>query len=130
FRRVLFRSAVAGALAWLFSDTANRGIVSLGPSIWNGFTRLVIFIAIALLLDRQRTSSARLAVIDRQREDFLRVLDHELPRPVEAIAALAKKLERDTQAHSDEHSTIQELQRRAQELQFLARAFVCLGRLP
>jgi len=121
--------AVAGALAWLFADTANRGIVSLGPSIWNGFTRLVIFIAIALLLDRQRTSSARLAVIDRQREDFLRVLDHELPRPVEAIAALAKKLERDAPAHSDEHSTIQELQRRAQELQFLARDFVSLGRL-
>ena len=104
--------AVAGALAWLFADTFNRGIVSLGPSIWNGFTRLVIFIAIALLLDRQRTSSARLAEVDHQREDFLRVLDYELPRPVEAIAALAKKLDRDTPAHSEAHNTIQELQRR------------------
>jgi signal transduction histidine kinase len=121
--------AVAGAAAWLFADTANRGIVSLGPSVWNGFTRMVIFIAIALLLDRQRTSSARLAVIDHQREDFLRVLDHELPRPVEAIAALAKKLDRSTPAHSEDHATVQELQRRAQELQFLARDFVSLGRL-
>jgi signal transduction histidine kinase len=121
--------AVAGALAWLFADTFNRGILSLGPSIWNGFTRLVIFIAIALLLDRQRTSSARLAEVDHQREDFLRVLDYELPRPVEAIAALAKKLDRDTPAHSEAHNTIQELQRRAQELQFLARDFVSLGRL-
>jgi signal transduction histidine kinase len=121
--------AVAGAAAWLFADTANRGITSLGPSIWNGFTRMVIFIAIALLLDRQRTSAARLAVIDRQREDFLRVLDHELPRPVEAIAALAKKLDRNTPAHSEDHGTVQELQRRAQELQFLARDFVSLGRL-
>jgi signal transduction histidine kinase len=121
--------AVAGAAAWLFADTANRGIVSLGPSVWNGFTRLVIFIAIALLLDRQRTSSARLATIDRQREDFLRVLDHELPRPVEAIAALAKKLDRSTPVQSDDHGTVQELQRRAQELQFLARDFVSLGRL-
>jgi signal transduction histidine kinase len=121
--------AVAGALAWLFADTANRGIVSLAPSLWNGFTRMVIFIAIALLLDRQRTDSARLAAVDRQREDFLRVLDYELPRPVEAIAALAQKLERSTPEQSAERANVLELQRRAQELQFLARDFVSLGRL-
>ncbi len=121
--------AVAGALAWLFADTINRGGVSLAASTWNGFTRLVIFIAIALLLDHQRTSSARLAVVDRQRGDFLRVLDFELPRPVEAIAALATKLDRSTPANSEERGTVQELQRRAQELQFLARDFVSLGRL-
>jgi signal transduction histidine kinase len=121
--------AVAGAFAWLFADTANRGVVSLGPSIWNGFTRLVIFIAIGLLLDRLRTNAARLAEVDRQREDFLRVLDYELPRPVEAIAALTEKLARSTPAHSAEHATVQELQRRAQELQFLARDFVSLGKL-
>jgi len=121
--------AVAAALAWLFADTMNRGAVSLAASTWNGFTRLVIFIAIALLLDRQRTSAARLAVVDRQREDFLRVLDHELPRPVEAIAELAKKLDRNTPERSEDRGTVQELQRRAQELQFLARDFVSLGRL-
>ncbi len=121
--------AVAAALAWLFADTMNRGAVSLAASTWNGFTRLVIFIAIALLLDRQRTSAARLAVVDRQREDFLRVLDHELPRPVEAIAELAKKLDRNTPERSEDRVTVQELQRRAQELQFLARDFVSLGRL-
>ena len=121
--------AVAGALAWLFADTVNRGTVTLGVSVWNGFTRLVIFIAIALLLDRQRTSAARLAVVDRQREEFLRVLDYELPRPVEAIASLAQKLDRSTPEHSDSRGTVHELQRRAQELQFLARDFVSLGRL-
>lgn len=121
--------AVTAALAWLFADTMNRGAVSLAASTWNGFTRLVIFIAIALLLDRQRTSAARLAVVDRQREDFLRVLDHELPRPVEAIAELAKKLDRNTPERSEDRGTVQELQRRAQELQFLTRDFVSLGRL-
>ncbi len=121
--------AVAAALAWLVADTANRNAVSLPASVWNGFTRLVIFIAIAVLVDRQRISSTRLADVDRQRDDFLRVLDHELPRPVEAIAALAKKLDRSTPAHSEDHGTVQELQRRAQELQFLARDFVSLGRL-
>lgn len=121
--------AVAAGLAWLLADTINRGSVSLAASVWNGFTRLVIFIAIALLLDHQRTSAARLAVVDRQREDFLRVLDFELPRPVEAIAALATKLGRSTPANAEERGTVQELQRRAQELQFLARDFVSLGRL-
>ena len=121
--------AIAGALAWLFADTANRGGVSAAASAWNGFTRLVIFIAIALLLDRQRTNAARLAVVDRQREDFLRVLDYELPRPVEAIARLATKLDRSTPANSEERGTVQELQLRAHELQFLARDFVSLGRL-
>ena len=105
--------AVAGALAWLFADTVNRGTVTLGVSVWNGFTRLVIFIAIALLLDRQRTSAARLAVVDRQREEFLRVLDYELPRPVEAIASLAQKLDRSTPEHSDSRGTVHELQERS-----------------
>jgi signal transduction histidine kinase len=121
--------AVAAGLAWLLADTINRGGVSVAASAWNGFTRLVIFIAIAVLLDRQRTSTARLAVIDRQRRDFLRVLDVELPRPVEAIAALAAKLGRITPASSEQRATVQELQLRAQELQFLARDFVSLGRL-
>jgi signal transduction histidine kinase len=121
--------AVAAGLAWILADTINRGAVSLAASVWNGFTRLVIFVAIALLLDRQRTSAARLAVVDRQREDFLRVLDFELPRPVEAIAALAAKLGRSTPERSEDRATVQELQRRAQELQFLARDFVSLGRL-
>ena len=121
--------AVAAGLAWLLADTINRGGVSVAASAWNGFTRLVIFIAIAVLLDRQRTSTARLAVIDRQREDFLRVLDFELPRPVEAIATLAAKLGRITPASSEERGTVQELQLRAQELQFLARDFISLGRL-
>jgi signal transduction histidine kinase len=121
--------AVAGALAWLFADSINRAGLSVAASVWNGFTRLVIFIAIAVLLDRQRTSTARLALIDRQREDYLRVLDYELPRPVEAIAALATKLDRMTKASSEERATVQELQHRAQELQFLARDFVSLGRL-
>jgi signal transduction histidine kinase len=121
--------AVAGAFAWLFADTINRGSVSLPASVWNGFTRLVIFLAIALLLDRQRTSSVHLAEVDRQREDFLRVLDHELPRPVEAIATLAQKLDQNTPQHSADRNTVQDLHRRAQELQFLARDFVSLGRL-
>jgi signal transduction histidine kinase len=121
--------AVAAGLAWLLADTINRGGVSVAASAWNGFTRMVIFIAIAVLLDHQRTSAARLAVVDRQREDFLRVLDFELPRPVEAMAALAAKLDRSTPANSEERGTVQELQRRAQELQFLARDFVSLGRL-
>jgi signal transduction histidine kinase len=121
--------AFAAGLAWLLADTINRGGVSVAASAWNGFTRLVIFIAIAVLLDRQRTSTARLAVIDRQRQDFLRVLDFELPRPVEAIATLAAKLGRITPASSEVRGTVQELQLRAQELQFFARDFVSLGRL-
>ena len=120
--------AVAGATAWLLADTVNRGGVSAAASAWNGFTRLVIFIAIAVLLDRQRMNTARLALIDRQREDFLRVLDFELPRHVEAISTIATKLNRITPAGSD-GGTVQELQLRAQELQFLARDFVSLGRL-
>ena len=121
--------AVVAALAWLVAETVNRGIVSLPATTWNGFTRLVIFLAIAFLIDRQRTSAVRLEDVDRQRADFLRVLDHELPRPVEAIAALADKLERSTPQHSADRNTVQELNRRAHELQFLARDFVSLGRL-
>lgn len=121
--------AVAAALAWLVAETVNRGTLSLPATAWNGFTRLVIFLAIAILIDRQRTSAVRLEDVDRQRADFLRVLDHELPRPIEAIAALADKLDRSTPQHSADRNTVQELHRRAHELQFLARDFVSLGRL-
>jgi signal transduction histidine kinase len=121
--------AVAGATTWLLADLTNRTIVSLGASTWNGFTRLVIFIAIAALIDRQRRDSERLASVDRQREDFLRVLEHELPRPVESIASLSTKLERVAQDRPDERNTVRELRQRAQELQFLARDFVSLGQL-
>jgi signal transduction histidine kinase len=121
--------AATAAFAWLFAETVTRGTVSLPATIWNGFTRLVIFLAIAFLIDRQRTSAVRLEDVDRQREDFLRVLDHELPRPVETIASLADKLERNTPPHSADRNTVQELHRRAHELQFLARDFVSLGRL-
>ncbi len=121
--------AILGAASWLAADIVNRTGVSLGASVWNGFTRGVIFIAIALLLDGLRQNAARLAIIDRQREEFLRVLERELPEPTESIAALAARFEKLGRDRPDERALVEELKHRATELRFLARDFVSLGQL-
>lgn len=52
--------AAAAALAWLISDRIAQPPHTLAVSAWNGFTRLVIFTAIAVLIDDLRTGRERL----------------------------------------------------------------------
>jgi signal transduction histidine kinase len=59
---------------------------------WNGFSRAVIFAGVAALIGTLRSEEQRLRSVDRQREEFLSLVAHELRQPVAAIAVAAAGL--------------------------------------
>lgn len=73
--------ATVAAFAWTAADLLTQPVP--GPaSIWNGFTRLVIFNAIAVLLDRLRRERDRHIEVNRMREQLLYSVAHELRGPL------------------------------------------------
>jgi diguanylate cyclase (GGDEF)-like protein len=59
-RRVAVIVGVVSAVAWVAADVAQQGVEHLGPSAWNGFTRLVFFVGAALLVSYWRQTRAEL----------------------------------------------------------------------
>src|SRR3989442_10467601 len=94
--------ALAGAGMWLYADVATHQTTPIVASVWNGFTRLVMFLVVA-------------------------VLERELPGPVEGLAALSERLGPTNGA--PDTALVDELRRRVADLRFLAREFVSLGEL-
>jgi diguanylate cyclase (GGDEF)-like protein len=60
--------AAASTIAWLTADLQATERASLLPSLWNGFTRLIIFTVMGLLVSRVRTDHSRLRdLLDREK---------------------------------------------------------------
>jgi len=109
---------------WFYADTALTGSQSLAPSLWNAISRLAIFIAGAYLIDVVRLDRERMRRVAEQRDEFLRVLEHELPVPAqEMIQALNAAQAQGTL----DASGIEAIRHRAESLVFLTRDFVALG---
>lgn len=73
--------ATTGAITWTVADVLTQPVP--GPaSLWNGFTRLVIFNVIAVLLDRLRRERDRQIEVNRMREQLLYSVAHELRGPL------------------------------------------------
>jgi len=116
--------AVAAASMWFYADAALEPQQSWGPIAWNAASRLAIFIAGAWLIDRVKQDRTRMRHVDEQRDEFLRVLEHELPVPAqEMVTALNAAQARGTLDVND----IESLRQHAESLAFLARDFVALG---
>jgi signal transduction histidine kinase len=116
--------AIASASMWFFADAALKPDQAMLPVAWNAVSRLAIFVGGVLLLDRVRRDSTRMRAIDTQRDQFLRVLEHELTAPAqEMIEALNAAQARGT---LDAHD-IEAIRRQAETLLFLTRDFVALG---
>ncbi|OLC52553.1 MAG: hypothetical protein AUH85_16770 [Chloroflexi bacterium 13_1_40CM_4_68_4] len=95
-----------------------------GPVAWNASSRLAIFLAGTYLLDRVRKDQLRSRFIDEQRDEFLRVLEHELPVPAQdMIESLNAAEARGALGATD----IEALRQKAESLLFLTRDFVALG---
>jgi signal transduction histidine kinase len=120
--------AFAATFAWLAADVAVRDPQLWAASLWNGASRFVIFAASVALMAQLRAERVRLEAMNRQRADFLRVLERELPAPVEAIGAAARRLAsaRDGSARDE---ALREVLRRVQDASFVTREFVALGHL-
>ncbi|HYK97910.1 MAG TPA: hypothetical protein VEU77_05905 [Candidatus Acidoferrales bacterium] len=116
--------AVAAAAMWFYADTALGGPQSLMPALWNAVSRLAIFVAGAYLIDVVRQDRARMRRIDAQRDELLRVLEHELPVPAqEMIQALNAAQAQGTL----DAAGIEAVRHRAESLLFLTRDFVALA---
>ena len=116
--------AVASASMWFFADAALKPDQAIAAVAWNAASRLAIFVGGVFLLDRVRLDRARMRRVDGQRDEFLRVLEHELTAPAqEMIEALNASQARGT---FDVHD-IQALRQQAETLLFLTRDFVSLG---
>lgn len=78
-------TASAAAIIWTLADIAASAEMTLAVSIWNGFTRLVIFNAIALLLVRVRRERDHHIAMNRLREELLYSVAHELRAPLAVL---------------------------------------------
>lgn len=116
----------ASLFAWFFVDVIERRTTSLGPILWNGTSRLVLFVLAAILIDVVRRERERLRALDAERSHFMRVLEHELAGPGQELARGLRALQQSGGATS---AQLQPLVERAQDLEFLSRDFVSLGQL-
>jgi diguanylate cyclase (GGDEF)-like protein len=69
--------AVLSALAWFSADVPYHGIVA--TALWNTFTRLTMYVGIAMLMSRVRRDRQDLTSLNRQLESLLKT-EQELSR--------------------------------------------------
>ena len=116
--------ATASAAMWFVADASLRPDQQLAAAAWNASSRLSIFLGGAYLIVRAKHDRTRLRVIDAQRDDFLRVLEHELAAPAERMIEDLNA----AQARGNlEPADIEALRHQAESLVFLTRDFVALG---
>ena len=125
-RRPGIAVALAGGFAWFFADLAARPATPAAAILWNASSRTFVFCAAAILIDSFHRERSRLERIDLQRSLFLRVLEHELPRPGDELVRLLARYE---EAGSAGPIELRALRDRAEELRFLTHDFVALGQI-
>jgi signal transduction histidine kinase len=80
-------TATFAAVAWTIDTMQDDGFAA-GSVGWNAATRIVIFIGVAVLVDLYRERGARLADIDRHREDSLALVAHKLRQTAARISSV------------------------------------------
>lgn len=118
--------ALAGGLAWFSADYAARPSTPALAILWNASSRTFLFVAGAILVDSFHRERTRLEQVDVQRSLFLRVLEHELPRPGDELVQLLTRYQELGTAGAAE---LRALRDRAEEIRFLSHDFVALGQI-
>jgi signal transduction histidine kinase len=78
---------LVAACAWTF-DTMQEEDYALASMGWDVATRALIFIGVAILVDLYHKRGARLAAIDRHREDSLALVAHKLRQTAARISSV------------------------------------------
>ena len=119
-----FIVATASAAMWFLADATLKPDQAIIAVAWNAASRLAIFLGGAYLIDRVQRDRTRTRLIDVQRDDFLRVLEHELTPPAQRMIEGLNA----AQARGNlEAADIESLRHQAESLVFLTRDFVALG---
>ncbi|MDQ2953134.1 MAG: hypothetical protein M3R54_12825 [Chloroflexota bacterium] len=116
--------ATASAAMWFVADATLKPDQQLAAVAWNATSRLAIFLGGVFLIDRVREDRSRMRVIDAQRDEFLRVLEHELTPPAEKMI---EELNAAQASGTQGPAEIEALRHQAESLVFLTRDFVALG---
>jgi hypothetical protein len=139
--RIGLAVGLAAAAIEFAVDDVLRGVV-LATALWNGFSRVGVFLALAYATDKfhleriakeaaHERERARWAALDTQRNALQRVLLRELARPLRALDWFARTFEeRLVRDRNDAvHVHFRALRHQIQEATFLGTDLLALGRL-
>lgn len=122
--------AFAGAAAWFFNAELVRPTsYGLGVVLWNGVSRLAIYLVLAIVVDRIRRNQLELRKLNRMREEFLTLVAHELRQPAAAMALTTASLADSPSVRPEERRLLLGLQRQARGLARLAAQLLAIGRV-
>lgn len=122
--------AVAGSAAWFINAELTRPEPYGAPIfLWNIVSRLVIYVMLALLVDRIRRDQVELRRLNRLREEFVAMVAHELRQPAAAMSLVAATLASSASSDPAERNLLGKLQDQARTLARLAEQLLAIGRL-
>lgn len=113
-------AALIGAALWAAAEILARPVVPMWIQLWNGFSRAFIFGALAILVDLLVSERGKLRAIDRQREEALSFVAHELQTSVESIETGVPSLLNIESLEADQRRTLIALVRQAHSLKRFA----------
>jgi signal transduction histidine kinase len=133
-RRAALVFAVVGITAELLADAELRVAVdATGPAVavWNAFAHLIVLGAIAIITDAARRERDRWRAVDEERTTLLRVLEQELPRPLQAADWFARTFEEALGGRISKalQAQFEALRHHTREATFLATDLIALGQL-
>ena len=120
--------ALSASVIWTFAAVATSS-ADVWVNAWNAASRTVIFMSYGLLFGALREEQRRLRAIDREREEFLSFMAHELRQPVAAIDVAASGLASSPSLSEAERRVLVGLRSQARRLTGLAEDLLSIGRL-
>lgn len=126
--RAALANALVAAAVWAQADFVTGDTEPLIRA-WNAISRATIFTGAGLLIATLRAEERRLKALDREREEFLSLVAHELRQPVAAIAVAASVLASTPGLPAPERRVLTGLRSQAHRLTGLAEDLLTIGRL-
>src|SRR5438067_12941555 len=111
--RMGFVTAILGAALWMGAEIYGRPGVALWIHLWNACTRGAIFISLAFLTNQLVREREKLRGIDREREEALSFVAHELRTSVTGIEAQIPPLLKARGLEDEQHKALVSVRRQA-----------------
>ena len=128
-RRAAIVTAILSGAAWISADIISRTATSVPASVWNGITRTVIFLTLAVLLDQVRRERSALQTVDAHREESLELIAHTLRRSAAEIDAAIAQASRAPALSASERDAVIELRRQSRNFNRFAEDVLEVGQL-
>lgn len=120
--------AVLGATLWMAAEIISRPGVALWIHVWNAVTRGAIFLSLAILTTQLVRERVKLRAIDRQREEALSFVAHELRSSVASIEAEIPPLLKARGLEDEQQKALVSLRRQAHTLNRFAEDVLAVSR--